>query len=87
MWRCVPSDSGQNNPVINTEFLFQLSYLYPAVSPVGHDDVAIGVHSHPSRGVELPVALTVRAELKQELPISTVHLQEMWGRVIVNQDK
>lgn len=56
-----------------------VSYLYPAVSPVGHNDVAIGIHSHPGGGVELAVAFTMRAKLKQELSISAVHLEEVWG--------
>lgn len=51
-------------------------YLYPTVAPVCHNDVAVGVHSHTSGGVELAVPLAMRAKLKQELPVSTVHLQE-----------
>lgn len=50
------------------------SHLDAAVAPVGHDDVAIGVDSHPCGGVELPVPLPVRPELEEELTVCVVHL-------------
>lgn len=50
------------------------SHLDAAVAPVGHDDVAIGVDSHPRGGVELPVPLPVRPELEEELTVRVVHL-------------
>lgn len=49
-------------------------YLDAAVAPVGHNDVAIGVHSHPGGSVELSIALPVRAELEQELAVCAVNL-------------
>lgn len=49
-------------------------YLDAAVAPVGHDDVAIAVHGHPCGSVELPVALSMRPELEQELALCIVHL-------------
>lgn len=51
-----------------------LPHLDAAVAPVGHDDVPVGVHGHPRGGVELPVALAVRAELEEELSVRAVHL-------------
>lgn len=51
-----------------------LPHLDAAIAPVSHDDVPIGVHSYSSGGVELPVALTMGAELEEELSIGTVHL-------------
>lgn len=51
-----------------------LAHLDAAVSPVSHDDVPIGVHSHSGRGVELPIALAVGAKLEEELSVGTVYL-------------
>lgn len=51
-----------------------LTHLYAAVAPVGHDDVPIGVHSYSRGGIELSIALAMRAKFEEELSISTVHL-------------
>lgn len=51
-----------------------LTHLDAAVAPVSHDDVPIGVYSYSCGGVELPVALTMGAELEEELSVGTVHL-------------
>lgn len=51
-----------------------LTHLYAAVAPVGHDDVPIGIHSYSGRGIELSVALAMRAKFEEELSVSTVHL-------------
>lgn len=53
---------------------FLQSHLYSAITPVCYNDVTISIHSHPGGGVELSVALTMRAKFKQELSICTVHL-------------
>lgn len=51
-----------------------LTHLDAAVAPVSHDDVPIGVHSYSRGSVELPVALTMGAELEEELSVGTVYL-------------
>lgn len=51
-----------------------LTHLYAAVAPVGHDDVPIGIHCYSRGGIELSIALTMRAKFEEELSISTVHL-------------
>lgn len=51
-----------------------LTHLDAAVAPVSHDDVPVGVHSYSRGSVELPVALTMGAELEEELSVGTVHL-------------
>lgn len=56
--------------------MFSRANLDPAVAPIGHDNVSVGIHSHACRSVELTIPLSVGAEFKQELPICVVHLPE-----------
>lgn len=58
-----------------SERLWLFADLYPAVPPVGDDDVAVGVDGDAGRRVELPVAFAVRAELEEELAVGAVHLR------------
>ena len=55
---------------------FPQTNLDPTVSPIGNDDVSVGVHGHARRSVELSVPFSMGTELKQELPVCVVHLQE-----------
>lgn len=66
-WLCRCVDIGQ-------EGTRAVEYLYAAVAPVGHNDVPIGVHSYSRGGIELSIALAMRAKFEEELSISTVHL-------------
>lgn len=49
-------------------------YLYPAVTPVCDDDVTIPIHCHSCRSVKLAVTFSMRTELKQELAICVINL-------------
>lgn len=50
------------------------SHLYPAVPPVSHNDVSIGIHSHAGGSIELAISFSVRAKFEEEVSICTVHL-------------
>lgn len=51
-------------------------HLDPAVAPVCHNDVPVGIHGHACRGIELPISLAVGAKLEEKLSVSTVDLRE-----------
>lgn len=53
------------------------THLYSAVSPVGYDDVSVGVHSHAGGSVELAVAFSVGAKFEEELAVSVVDLEQL----------
>lgn len=50
--------------------------LYPAVTPVGYNDVSIGVHSHTSRSIELAIAFSMRTKFEQEFAVRVVNLEQ-----------
>lgn len=78
-WLCRRVDIGQ-------EGTRAVEYLDSAVAPVGHNDVPVGIHSYSRGGIELSIALAVRAKFEEELSISIVHLAgegaRDWGPVL-----
>lgn len=53
------------------------AYLYPAVSPVCNNNVSIPIHCHSCGSVELAVTFSIRTELKQELAVCVISLNDM----------
>lgn len=59
-----------------------ITYLYPTVTPVCHNNIPIAIYSHTGGCVELAVPFAMWTKFEQELSISIVNLQE-----VVNPEK